>query len=145
MISHNDLIKTPEYWMETIQNELYRQVKKYLDDNDMNQTEFADQLKVTRGYISQILNGNFNYTLSKLISLSLAMGITPDLHFRSFDEYLFREQRRQMEGSLNLASNKNMSIPVGPKEFIPSASINGKVYSINKGEIPPFNPQLKVA
>ena len=94
-MTKEELIKTPEYWMENIQNELYRQVKKYLEDNRINQTQLAERLKVTKGYISQVLNGNFNFTLNKLIELSLAIGLVPDLEFRSPKEYIAKDQRNQ--------------------------------------------------
>ncbi|MEI6886248.1 MAG: helix-turn-helix transcriptional regulator [Bacteroidota bacterium] len=86
MISHKELIQTPEYWIETIQNELFREVHNYLHEHGMNQTQFADQLGVSKGYISQILNGNFNFTLSKLVELSLAIGVVPKLAFEKIEE-----------------------------------------------------------
>jgi transcriptional regulator with XRE-family HTH domain len=95
MISQKELIKTQEFWMETIQIELYRQVKRYMDENGINQTQLAEKLNVTKGYVSQVVNGNFNFTLSKLIELSLAIGVVPDLEFRSFADYLAKNQRKR--------------------------------------------------
>ena len=107
MRTKEELIKTPEYWMENIQNELYRQVKKYLEDNRINQTQLAERLKVTKGYISQVLNGNFNFTLNKLIELSLAIGLVPDLEFRSFNDYIAKDQRNKPECFHKSGTGKN--------------------------------------
>ena len=95
MIPQKELIKTQEYWMETIQNELYGQVKKYMDERGINQTQLAEILHVSKGYVSQVLNGNFNFTLGKLIDLSLVIGVVPDLEFRSFADYLAKDQKKR--------------------------------------------------
>ncbi len=52
MLQQEELGKRPEYWLETIQNEIYRQVAAYLKDNNMTQTQLAIQLGVSKGYIS---------------------------------------------------------------------------------------------
>jgi transcriptional regulator with XRE-family HTH domain len=88
MIKKEELIKTEEYWFETLQNEIYRMVADYLVKENMNQSQLAEKLGVSKGYISQIMNGNFNYTLKKLIELSLAVGKAPVLEFRALHEIL---------------------------------------------------------
>jgi len=85
MLEQEDLIRTPEYWLETIQHEIYRQVSAYLKDNNLTQSQLATQLGVSKGYISQIMKGDFNYTLKKLIELSLAVGKAPIVVFKSLD------------------------------------------------------------
>ena len=86
MIKHEELVNRPEYWLETIQNEIYRQVAFYLKDSNMTQTQLAMQLGVTKGYISQVMKGEFNYTLKKLIELSLAIGKAPVVTFKPLGE-----------------------------------------------------------
>lgn len=86
MLKQEELVKSPEYWLETIQNEIFRQVTAYLKDNHMNQTQLAIQLGVSKGYISQVMKGEFNYTLKKLIELSLAVGKAPILSFKPLTE-----------------------------------------------------------
>jgi transcriptional regulator with XRE-family HTH domain len=84
-MSREELIKSQEYWMVTIQTELFNHVRLYLEENKMTQTQFAAKMGVSKGYISQIMNGNFNHSLSKLIELSLAIGKMPVLKFDNFE------------------------------------------------------------
>lgn len=91
MITQQELIKTEEYWFETIQNEIYRQVEFYLRVNEMTQTQFAERLGVSKGYVSQILKGNYNATLKKLIELSLAVGMAPVIDFKPLNSFIAGE------------------------------------------------------
>lgn len=93
MLKHEELVNRPEYWLETIQNEIYRQVTTYLKDNQMTQTQLATQLGVSKGYISQILKGEFNYTLKKLIEISLAVGKAPVISFKPLSEIIQTEPK----------------------------------------------------
>jgi transcriptional regulator with XRE-family HTH domain len=87
MITRNDLVSSKEYWMVKIQTELFAELEKYLTDNNMTRTQFAEKLGVTKGYVSQILNGDFNHSMAKLIELSLAMGKVPVFHFEDVDKF----------------------------------------------------------
>lgn len=94
MLKREELLKTQEYWFETIQNEIFRQVSEYLEINEeMNQTKLAEKLGVTKGYVSQVMNGNFNYTLKKLIELSLAINKVPVIKFQDIDELILKSKK----------------------------------------------------
>ena len=86
MITKEELLKTEEYWFETIQNQIYRMVSEYLQNEGLTQSDFAKKLKVSNGYVSQIMNGNFNYTMKKLIELSLAVGQAPVINFEPIEK-----------------------------------------------------------
>ncbi|MBK6285471.1 MAG: helix-turn-helix transcriptional regulator [Draconibacterium sp.] len=92
MLKREELVTKPEYWLETIQNEIFRQVTAYLKDN-MTQNQLADQLGVTKGYVSQIAKGEFNY-LKKLIKLSLAVGKVPVINFMPLAEIISTESEK---------------------------------------------------
>jgi len=83
-----ELLKTPEYWFEQAQNELYRQVTEFMKQEGVNQTQLAEKLGVSKGYISQIMKGEFNYTLKKLIELSMAIGKIPRIDYKDIDEVI---------------------------------------------------------
>jgi transcriptional regulator with XRE-family HTH domain len=101
MITKEELTKTPEYWFETIQNEIFRQVNSYLKENKMSQTQFAVQLGVSKGYVSQIMKGEFNYTLKKMIELSLAVGKAPVLEFKPLNETANMAQKETVPATDN--------------------------------------------
>jgi len=91
MITRSQLLQSPEYWFDEAQNEFYRQVTEYMNEEGLNQTQLAERLHVTKGYISQILKGEFNYTLKKLIELSLAIGKVPQIDYKSIREILVND------------------------------------------------------
>lgn len=97
MIKREDLLKTEEYWFETLQNEIYRIVSEYMEKEGINQTQLAEKLGVSKGYISQIMNGNFNYTLKKLIELSLAVNKAPSIDFKSLAEFINEDKQKRFD------------------------------------------------
>lgn len=88
MISREELIRSKEYWLEKIQNSLFEELEIYIEKNCLNQTKFAEKLGVSKSYLSQILNGNFDHKLSKLIELSLAIDKVPLIKFEDIDKCL---------------------------------------------------------
>ena len=86
MLKKEELIRTEEYWMENIQNELYYALKTYMQEHGLNQSELAGKLGFTKGYISQVLKGRFNHSMKKLIQLLLAIDRAPKIEFIHLDE-----------------------------------------------------------
>lgn len=72
---------SPAYWTQLIQIMLYNNIKSYLTEHNMSQQEFANRLGVSKGYVSQILNGDFDHKLSKLTELALACDLVPRIEF----------------------------------------------------------------
>ncbi len=87
-MDRKQLLSSKEYWLSKIQIELFNQVSNYLENNNMNRSELAKELGVTKGYVSQILNGDADHRISKIVELSLAIGLVPDIKFRDLAEYL---------------------------------------------------------
>ena len=101
MTNREEVLRTPEYWFEDAQNELYRQVVGYMEKEGINQTELAERLGVTKGYVSQVLKGEFNYTLKKLTELALAIGMVPRIEYKSVDKVLAEDKIRCKGGRGN--------------------------------------------
>ncbi|MDE7387989.1 MAG: helix-turn-helix transcriptional regulator, partial [Muribaculaceae bacterium] len=74
-----DKYSSPSYWTQLKQLMLHDNVRQYLEENGMTQSKFAEKLGVTKGYISQIMNGDFNHRLSKLVELALACDMVPKM------------------------------------------------------------------
>jgi transcriptional regulator with XRE-family HTH domain len=114
MLKYEELIRTPEYWLEVIQNELFRQVHSFMEKENLNQSQLAEKLGVTKGYISQILNGNSNFTLKKLTELTSALGIVPMINYKRFDEFL-SEKSVYIDSSLLTVKSQNKNVIVANK------------------------------
>lgn len=108
MITREELLQSPEYWFENAQNDLYGQVMEYMKKEGLNQSQLAEKLGVSKGYISQVLKGEFNYTLKKLIELSLAVGKVPVIEYKTVHEVLAEDERSRY---LNVLTG-NSVIPV---------------------------------
>src|ERR1700733_13310136 len=87
-ITRRDLLKSKEYWMVQMENDLYSIVQNYMNEVGINQSELANQLLVTKGYISQILNVRADHKLSKLVELSLFCNKIPLISFVDADTYI---------------------------------------------------------
>lgn len=86
MITRKELLKSKEFWLAKFQTSLYQEVEVYLKKNNLNKTQFASQLGVSKGYVSQILNGDFDHKISKFIELSLAIGKAPVLKLEDIEK-----------------------------------------------------------
>lgn len=80
-INEKELMQHQEYWLEMVQNNLYVKLRDYMKDNDLNQNQLAEELGFSKGYVSQIMNGNFNFSMSKFIDLALATDHYPKVSF----------------------------------------------------------------
>ena len=110
MISREELLRSLEYWFEAAQNELFRQVRDYMKKEHLNQAQLAAKLNVSKGYVSQILNGNFNYTLKKHIELALAIKKVPVIRYRSLQSVIDRDSGIKLKrgGRNGLAAKSKM-------------------------------------
>ena len=67
--------------MVKMQSDLIREVEAFMASNGWNRAQLADYLGYSRGYITQLLSGSFDSKISKIVELSLAIGLRPELHF----------------------------------------------------------------
>lgn len=94
-MTRSELLNSKEYWIAKIQMDLFAEVKKYLLEQNLSRTALAEKLGVSKAYISQILNGDFNHRISKLVELSLAIGKVPSLEFvdiNTIDGHQYNDQ-----------------------------------------------------
>lgn len=85
-MTREEILSSPEYWITSIQIEVYRCADAFMKAHNMNRTQLADYLGVTKGYISQILAGNYNYSLSKLVDTAMRLGYVPEIDFTPLSE-----------------------------------------------------------
>lgn len=90
-MTREELLKSPEYWTSELQLELYRQIESYMKEHKMNKTQLAEHLGCSKGYVTQLLCGDFDHKLSKFFELSLAINKIPEFTFSDADEYIESE------------------------------------------------------
>ena len=86
-ITREELIQSKEYWVTTIQLRLFAEVEAFMKSHQMNRTQFAEYLGCTKGYVTQLLSGDYDNKISKLVELSLAIGRVPKLEFVDTDSF----------------------------------------------------------
>jgi len=93
-MKRKELLQNKGYWTAKIQMDLYEQLKDYMHKHNLNKTQFAQRLGCTKGYVTQILQGDFNHRVSKLVELSLAINKVPKLEFVELEDYIQEEDNR---------------------------------------------------
>lgn len=88
MKTRAELLKNKGYWTAKIQTELFREINTFMQEKGMNNTQLAAYLGCSKGYVSQLLNGDFDHKLSKLVELSLAIGKVPLLEYMDVEQYI---------------------------------------------------------
>ncbi len=91
-MTREELVKSPAYWTAELQNELYRQIEDFMRVHHMNKSQLAEYLGCSKGYVTQLLNGDFDHKMSKFFELALAINKVPVFSFSDADEYIQSEQ-----------------------------------------------------
>lgn len=92
-MKRKNLLKNEGYWISKIQIDLYNQLESYMDKTGLNRSQLAKKLGVSKGYVSQVLNGDFNHRISKLVELSLAIEKIPEVVFRDLNEVINQQEQ----------------------------------------------------
>lgn len=118
-MTRNELITSPEYWITKIQMALYNCADKFMKHTGKNRKELAEHLGVSKGYVSQILGGDYDHRLSKLVELSLAFGYVPKIEFVPVDEFVKSDESSYKSKVVSLSMTYNTSTTVAvPKNPI---------------------------
>ncbi|MDZ4744838.1 MAG: helix-turn-helix transcriptional regulator [bacterium] len=116
MIDYNEILRGHGYWHTGMQLDLQESLRVYLENNKLTQHEFAERLGVSQSYISQVLNGNFDFRLSKMIELYLAIGKVPFILERDLEEVIHEWQqlarKNASKQARKAASNNSQTEPV---------------------------------
>lgn len=85
-MDRKEVLSSPEYWTAKTQVELYNQAQEFMKKTGRNQSQLAEYLGVSKGYVSQLLNGDYDHRLSKFFELALAFGVIPQIEFVPLEE-----------------------------------------------------------
>ncbi len=140
MITRKELLKSKEFWLAKFQVTLYEQVEKYLKTNNMSQTEFAAKLGVSKGYISQILNGDFDHKISKFIELSLIIEKAPLLRLEDIDKCILLDSLGMFDAIQGNAVRINLSIKYSNSFIVDKSENLQQGHTMNKKLSSRFSP-----
>ena len=103
-MKREELLKSKEYWLTQFQISIFNLIEEYRILNKLNRTQLAKELGVSKGYISQVLNGNYDHKISKLVEFCLAFGKTPIINFTDLKEYIEKDFNNGKSYSTNIVS-----------------------------------------
>lgn len=92
-VTRNELLKSKEYWMVKIQNDLYAVIEEHMKKNGLNRTDLANKTGFSKGYITQVLNGDFDHKISKLVELSLAVEMAPIIKYVDVEKVIEDDEK----------------------------------------------------
>jgi transcriptional regulator with XRE-family HTH domain len=102
------ILNQPSYWVEGVNGILYDIILTYMEENNMNRTQLAEHLGISKGRVSQILNeGDINFSLEKIIEISLKIGKFPVFNFEDKQEYLNKKADLKAKKMPLLSITKN--------------------------------------
>ena len=111
-----------------------------MEEKGLNPSQLSKELGVTRSFIAQILKGKFNYSLSKLIDLSLAIGVAPDFAFKSLSDYHPDEKSKSPKRAVNLAGNLFLPVKGGKTKMPLQRNENGIAVSLDVHQTSTITP-----
>lgn len=83
------ILAKSSYWIEGVNGDLYNAIMEYMEENNLTKTETAKILGMSKGRLSQILNcGNSNFTIKKLIEISIKVGKYPVFELNDKKSYI---------------------------------------------------------
>lgn len=130
-MKREELLNSKEYWLSKIQIDLFNEVEKYMQRNGLNRTQLAEKLDVSKGYISQILNGDADHRISKLVELSLAIGMAPRLSYEDLDMLVKADSMGAVINSYNEIENSQRVQNKQPKMNV---QLINKILNTNKSK-----------
>lgn len=102
-MEREQLLRSPNYWLAYVQNGLFKMVDNYRFVNRLKKKDLAIKLGVTRGYVSQLLNGDFDHKISKLVELSLACGKVPKITYCDLEQFIKDDLSNEVDTDKNEA------------------------------------------
>ncbi|PUZ24543.1 DNA-binding transcriptional regulator, XRE-family HTH domain [Chitinophaga costaii] len=88
MTTREATLKDKAYWLAQIQSQVHHLLEHYRIEHQLTKTQLAAKLGVSKGYITQILNGEFDHKVSKLVELALAFDKVPFFEYMDTNVYL---------------------------------------------------------
>ena len=116
-MKRTELLKNPIYWTTSIQMELYRLIEGFMKEKNMNKSQLAEYLGCSKGYVTQLLSGDYDHKLSKFVELSLKIDKVPQISFIDVDEFIESERKFKYIAYTNELQKMNTKSSGNRNEF----------------------------
>lgn len=97
----SQLLQKPEFAVEAAKGEFIMDVTEsicaILEQKNMDRKELARKMNKSKGYISQLLNGDRNMTLATLGEICHALDCKPSIKFKKHEEHVVFEDRLKVD------------------------------------------------
>lgn len=103
-MGRKEILRSPSYWAAKIQLSLYEKALGFMEARGFNRSQLASHLGVSRGYVTQLLAGDYDHRLSKFVELSLAFGYIPKIDFVPIDDAIKEDYATDMIHSADYSS-----------------------------------------
>lgn len=102
------LIRSKQYGISTMKYNLLNLIGSFQRRNNLKDKDLADKLKVSKSYVSQILNGTFDHKLSKVAELAHACNAIPLLYFVDLDEFARADAQDKTYELVTITRHRNI-------------------------------------
>lgn len=116
-MKRTELLKNPIYWTTSIQMELYRLIEDFMKEKNMNKSQLAEYLGCSKGYVTQLLSGDYDHKLSKFVELALKIDKVPQISFIDVDEFIESERKFKYIAYTNELQKMNTKSSGSRNEF----------------------------
>lgn len=106
-MERKDILREPEYWIAQIQMAIYKCALDFMNESGKNKTQLAEHLGVSKGYVTQLLSGDYNYSLTKLVETAMAIGYVPKVKFSPIEAEIAKDESTS---SIVLAQRQSTSV-----------------------------------
>lgn len=140
-MKREELLISPDYWVAKAQTDLFNQVNDYLRESKISRNDLAKTLGVTKGYVSQVLNGNCDHRLSKIVELSMAIGKVPTITFQDLQMILDDDKNDLIRVKVDYTvtynqldySNESPVYQMNAKSDMEESLLNGSLKNASNG------------
>lgn len=121
MKTREELLRSKGYWTSELQMELFSEIEKFMNYNNMNRTQLAEYLGCTKGYVTQLLAGDFDNKLSKFVELCLAIGKIPQVSYKDINAVILQDEKKY-SGESDIVFHVYKNVYKQESAFTPNAA-----------------------
>ncbi|RYD83143.1 MAG: XRE family transcriptional regulator [Sphingobacteriales bacterium] len=129
-MEREEILNSESYWTSAIQLDLFNSIESFMEKNNLNKKQLAEHLNFSKGYISQVLNGEFDHKISKMVKLALACDSVPLMFFVDKDTFIKNDSEEKTYEIVSRSRRKNYheDLPASSKDYS-IACLTSKLFS----------------